>query len=254
MCREKFSEKQLTCPPLAGFDFETEGLGGRFICGAIWTNDGVREIFTNLNELFDWIIAHPQYRYLAHNGVGYEFAYLYPLVYDLFANRNDVSIRPTLQGDSRLVQLVISIVDEETRTRRGKPATTKIDMRDTLCLFNMSLKKVAEAFCPEIPKLTGNIDFEKETFDPNNPKHVEYVLRDCQIVVSAYERHWNNVREMFGCPLGVTAGSTALKAYKTTIPEGHVYYRVNEQADAFIRRAYYGGLVLPGRMVGEWGK
>lgn len=255
--KETFSQKKLTMPPIAGFDFETEGLGGKFIVAAIWTSDNHRELFTSLAEFFDWIINHPQYRYLAHNAVGYEFAYLAPYIYDYFTHNDNVDITPTIQGDSRIVQFRITIFDEEATTgtgRRRKPAKTVIDLRDTLCMFSMSLEKVAQAFCPELPKLKHVINFEKETFDLNNPDHIAYVFRDCEIVIRAYERHWNNVVRVFGCPLGVTAGSTALKAFKTTIGEGKAYWRLNEKADALVRNCYYGGLVLPGRSIGNWGR
>lgn len=256
MHREVHSDKTVSLPPIAAFDFETDGLGGDFIVSAVWTSDNVRELFTSLQDFFDWMLDHPQYRYLAHNAVGYEFAYMAPLLYNYFASHDNVDIHPTIQGDSRVVQFRITITDTQERRGRAarKSAKTVIDIRDTLCLFNMSLEKVAQAFCPELPKLKGNIDFEKETFDPSNPDHVEYVFRDCEIVLRAYERHAANIKDVFGSPLGVTAGSTALKAYKTTIPAGHVYYRTNKEAEAFIRKAYYGGLVLPGHRVGDWGK
>lgn len=240
-------------PPIAGFDFETEGLGGKFIVAAIWTSNMDRELFTSLSDLFNWMLDHPEFRYLAHNAVGYEFAYLAPLIYDHFANNDNIEISPTIQGDSRIVQFRITITDETTTTRRGKPTKTVLDIRDTLCMFSMSLEKVAQAFCPELPKLKHVINFEKETFDINNPDHIAYVYRDCEIVIRAYEKHWNNIKEVFDCPLGVTAGSTALKAFKTTIGEDKAYWRLNEQADALVRLSYYGGLVLPGRNIGDWG-
>lgn len=252
--REVYSEKKLLMPPLCGFDFETKGLGGEFIIAAVWTSDAQRSLFDTLDSFFEWVVLHPEYRFLAHNASGYEFAYLYPYIYRYFADNDNVELIPTLQGDTRIVQLRIIITHGETLTRRGKPTKTIIDLRDTLCLFNMSLERVAKAFCPELPKLKGNIDFEKEDFDPTNKAHIDYVYRDCEIVVKAYERHWNDVKEVFGSPLGVTAGSTALKAFKTTIPEGHVYYRTNKDADKFIRQAYYGGWVNPGRSVGQWGE
>lgn len=242
LAKQKFGKKALALPPLAGFDFETDGLGGKFIVGAITTSDGERELFSSLQAVFDWMLEHPQYRYLAHNAVGYEFAYLYPLIYDHFMHHDGVSIVPTIQGDTRIVQIRIVLEDK-----------TSIDIRDTLCLFNMSLAKVADAFCPEIPKLKEVIDFEKETFDPGNPLHIEYVFRDCDIVVLAYQRHAKNMEDVFGSPLGVTAGSTALKAFKTTLPEGKKYYRVRPEVEEFIRRCYYGGLVLPGHQIGNWG-
>src|SRR5579859_3291766 len=111
--RESFSAKKLEIPPICGFDFETDGLGGKFIIAAIWTSDNNRELFTSLGAFFDWVINHPQYRYLAHNAVGYEFAYLAPYIYDLFANRDNIDVSPTIQGDDRIVQFRITITDTE---------------------------------------------------------------------------------------------------------------------------------------------
>lgn len=262
MHRQVYSEKSLKCPLVAGFDFETDGLGGPFLGGSIWTVDGQTSLFTSLAELFDWMLSHPQYLYLAHNAVGYEFAYLAPLVYNLFSNRDDVDISTVVQGDTRLVQFRIEFVDtpeqQEPGQSRGRgrpksrPAKKLIVLQDTLCLFSMSLAKVAEAFTPELPKLKV-IDFEKEAWDIHNPSHVEYVIRDSQIVALAYVRHWQSIVDVFGVPLGVTAGSTALKAFKACIPGGHVYYRVRTEVEEFLRKCYYGGLVLPGHMIGEWG-
>lgn len=251
--KEVYSEKKLEMPKICAFDIETEGLGGKFIIGALWTSDAYRMLFSDLDSFVEWAITHPEYRFLAHNASGYEFAYLYPLLFDKFANNPNCELIPTLQGDTRIVQIRIVFTDETRRTRRGKPTKTIIDLRDTLCLFNMSLEKVAKSFCPHLPKLKGNVDFKKETFNPNDPLHIEYLWRDCEIILEAYTKHWNDVVEVFKSPLGVTAGSTALKAFRTCIPEGHVYYRVNDEADEFIRKAYYGGWVNPGRSVGEWG-
>lgn len=260
--RLKPGSKKLVCPALCAFDFETRGLGGEFLVAAIWTSDGHRELFTRLQDFFEWVLDHPWYRFLAHNAVGYEFAYIAPLLYDHFASRDNCSIEPTIQGDARIVQFRITYHEpahgsEGQKRGRGRPRTKPaeriIDLRDTLCLFSMSLAKVADAFCPELPKLKEVIDFEKETWDIENPLHIEYVFRDCEIVLRAYQRHWQNIVEAFGVPLGVTAGSTALKAFKATIPEGHAYYRLRKEVEDFVREAYYGGLVLPGHSVGDWG-
>ena len=258
MARVKYSEKRIELRPLAAFDLETKGLAGEFITGAITTTDSQRLLFHSLTDLFEWIVNNPNYLYLAHNASGYEFSYLAPLVYDWFTTNTGASVQPVLQGDTRIIQLTLTFphgiegsAKSTSKSRKSKP--TEIVIRDTLCLFNMSLEQVAEAFCPELPKLTGTIDFEKEDFNPENDNHIAYVFRDCDIVLLAYERFAKNMAEVFGSPLGITAGGTAINAFRTTIPEGHVYYRVGEEADAFIRKAYYGGLVLPGRNIGNWG-
>lgn len=254
--REVPDPKKLELPPLAALDIETKGLGGDFIVGAIWTSDGKRDYLYSLAECLDYMLAHPDYLYLSHNGAGYEFAYLAPLIHDYFINHPGVDVDTLLQGDSRIVQIRLSFQPEETDAERGrgKPAKRKtVVLQDTLCLFSASLAETAKAFCPELPKLKGNINFEKEEFNPHNPVHMAYLDRDCEIVLVAYARLAADVAAIFGSKLGITAGSTALRAFKTTIPEGHCYYRVNKKAEAFIRKCYYGGLVLPGKLVGHLG-
>lgn len=247
-------KKQKPDKLVAGFDIETDGLGGDFIAGEIWTSDNDGLFSTDLSELFEWILNHDQYIYLSHNGCGYEFAYLAPLVYHYVTSRDDWEFCPTVQGDSRFVQFRLTQYDTEKLTRSGKPTKIKeIDMRDTLCLWPMPLEKVADTFCPEFPKLKGAINFEKETFDPGNEDHRRYLHRDCEVLVVAYQRYRENVKTVFGSSLGVTAGSTAMRAFQANIEPGKAYFR-DRKSSNIVRQAYYGGLVLPGHQVGEWGQ
>lgn len=243
--RRIFGKKALKLPPLCAWDIETVGLGGKFIIASFVNTSGERLLMHSLDECFQYMLNNPQYRYLAHNAVGYEFAYLMPYIIDYFRNQldNQIDVIPTVQGENRIVQIRVMM--------SKKPY---LDLRDTLCLFGMSLEKVAKAFCPELPKLKGNVNFDKEIFDPTNRDHIDYVYRDSDIVLIAYQRLATNMAEVFGSPLGVTAGSTAFKAFTTTIPEGHVYYRLNSIVESFCREGYYGGLVLPGHEIGNWGK
>lgn len=252
LCRVEKRKKPVKDKEIAGFDIETDGIGGPFIAGEIWTSDHQGLFSTDLSELFEWVLNHPEYLYLSHNGAGYEFAYLAPLVYDFTTASDDWELHTTVQGDSRFVQFRLTHYDEQKLTRYGKRAKlSEIDMRDTFCLWPMPLSKVAESFCPEYPK--GDLNFEKETFDPCNERHRQYLHRDCEILVVAYQRYRENVRTVFGSELGITAGSTAMRAFKSSIEPGKVYYR-DRKSESIVRAAYYGGLVLPGHMVGEWGK
>ena len=66
----------------------------------------------------------------------------------------------------------------------------KIIMRDSFAFWNSTLKKLAAAYCPELPK--GDIDFEKVTFDPDNPEHEMYSRRDAMILAVALPRLHRN--------------------------------------------------------------
>lgn len=257
--REVPKPEHLKIPKIAAFDIETSGLGGDFLAGAIWTSEGERLHFSTLDGCFQYIINHPEYLYLSHNGAGYEFAYLAPLIHEWFTTQRDCVVDTLVQGNNRIIQFRLTYSpqpENERPAKRGRPRTRKqtVILQDTLCLFGMSLDNVAKAFCPELPKLKGAINFDAgEIFDPSNELHMAYLDRDCRIVLLAYSRLAENIAHVFGSKIGVTAGSTALRAFKTTIPEGHCYYRVREEVDTFIRHCYYGGLVLPGRILGHCG-
>lgn len=237
----KYGKRALELPEICAFDFETDGLGGEFIVGAFVSNKET-VLFYSINDCFDYILRNPRFRYLAHNASGYEFGYLLPSIYDYFISHSNVSIHPTLQGESRIVQIIIK-----------KNEKKWIDLRDTLCLFGTSLENVAKSFCPELPKLKGP-DFEHgEKFDKNNIDHIRYNIRDCEVVLAAYRKLAQQQEEVFGSPLGVTAGSSALMAFRASIPDNYVYYRSSKKVEDFVRGGYYGGLVLPGHRTGNWG-
>lgn len=228
---------------ICAFDMETRGLGGDFIICAFMAEDGVTHLSYTLEDCINFIIDNPGYRYLAHNASGYEFAYLYPVLVRHFNSNNNISIVPTIQGDSRIVQFRIE-----------KDGKLWIDLRDTLCLFNASLSSVAGSFCPELPKGEPDWNLAHDNFDPTSASWMDYLWRDCEIILVAYRKHATNIWNLFRSNLGVTAGSTAMKAFKTTIPEKHVYPRLNKNVEAFMREGYYGAAVFPGHQVGDWGK
>lgn len=254
LARREFGSRALKIPTVCGFDIETEGLGGPFILGTWYVNEEENGFFYSLDSFVDFILEHPAYRYLAHNAKGYEFAYFLPYLYRRFLFEDNIDILPTIQGENSIIQIRI-IVHTYKTNRKGvkKDKKTVIDLRDTLCLFNNSLEGVANAFCPDIPKLVGTIDWEKETFNPDNPTHRVYAMRDSEIVVKAYYKAAEQQLELFNSPLGLTAGATAMNAFMTTIPENKCYWRLKPEVDAFVRKCYYGGLVLPGHKVGKWG-
>src|SRR6266702_3503283 len=227
---------------ICAFDFETRGLGGEFIVGAFATSDNIRCVCYSLLDCLEFILRHPEYRFLAHNASGYEFCYLYPHIKRYFDSDEEVELIITLQGESKIVQI---------RIKRGKQT---IDLRDTLCLFGTSLAKVATSYCPELPKLSGTIDFEREHFAPTNEQHMSYLWRDCDIILLAYRKLADMVWKTFHCNLGVTAGRTAMNAYTSSIEEGKKYWRLNKYVEEFIRNAYYGAAVFPGHKFGNWGE
>jgi DNA polymerase type B, organellar and viral len=82
----------------------------------------------------------------------------------------------------------------------------------------VSLEKFLANFAPELPKLTGVIDFEKEQFDPSNVEHCNYAMRDSVGLYAAMSRAQSIVLDKFNEPLAVTMGGTCIKIFQAHIP------------------------------------
>ncbi len=156
----------------------------------------------------------------------YDWRYILPWLLD-----NQIKVEISMRTESDIYQIVFYWYEE------------KIVMRDAAALFKpgTKLEDFAKSFTPEIPKLKIDI----EHFNPENPEHINYALRDVEILASGMPRLDSLLKKHFGVTVGHTAAGTAMKAWQDTIPEG-VYYKVSkfDEREEFIRSAYYGGLVF----------
>ena len=119
----------------------------------------------------------------------------------------------------------------------------QVIMRDSMAFWNSSLKKLAEAFCPEMPK--GDLDFDKETFDPDNPVHESYARRDAAILAVALPRLNVRMQKHFGVSIAPTTAGTAVRAWQESLGDDEIYEcSKNDDLEHFSREAYYGGLVF----------
>jgi hypothetical protein len=247
--KQKFSEKKIIM-----FDIETgtvvgDALFGAFALGDMF--DGLTHTkFTSMNEFLTLSLNYPGYTFFAHNGKGYELNYLLDPLRALVASEPTYSLQTVQQGQAIiefvLTQTLTTTIKQGRNKGKEKKLTKTWKYADTLPLFADSLEKVTKAFCPDVPKLTGEIDFQKEVFDTNNPRHIAYLERDSECLYVAYRRLEKMIFAVFQCGIGLTAGSTALKAFQASIPEGVVYYRHNPYADVYARESLRGGIVLPG--------
>jgi len=211
------------------FDVETRNLGGDLlmvqwgIMDEVFHETGHGMLDKFFEHLLKWPLPAIHYGHFAQ----YDWRYMMDW---LAASGLDIDIG--MRTESDVYEIRIKNVKGETCV-----------MRDSFALWSHSLKKFADTFTPELPKLEIDI----ENFDPANPEHVEYADRDIWILLKGLPRLARLLDERFGVTPNATAASTALKAWQATIPEGVTYYAsdygdgVNEQ---FIRSAYYGGLVF----------
>jgi hypothetical protein len=144
---------------------------------------------------------------------------------------NDIACDISMRNETDIYQITLFIDG------------SRIVMRDSLAVFPGTLKQFAKSFTPEIPKL--DLDFDAEEFDPDNAQHVQYAIRDAQILRKGMPRFNAMIARHFGVTLGHTTAGTAMKAWQATIPDG-IYYSASTWAEreAFIREGYYGGLVF----------
>lgn len=213
---------------MLSFDTETEGLGGelKFItaCDLFKSHsfkgaDMVAQFFEVAKEF-----PHPCVWYAHH--AQYDWRYFLSYIVE-----NEIPCDINMRNETDIYQLTVFIDG------------SRIVMRDSLAVFPGTLKDFAKSFTPEIPKL--DLDFETETFDPDNAQHVAYALRDTEILRKGMPRFDMLLRAHFGVGLGHTTAGTALKAWQATIPDGVMYAPSKwSEREEFIREGYFGGLVF----------
>jgi DNA polymerase type B, organellar and viral len=218
------------------FDLETRGLGGAIIEGAIG-DDRELFFFSTIESLLGYMKLYAMTSeplFLCHNGSTYEFTYLIQAIRHS-PMRDEYDIFPISSGESIISVRLVHRYEDWT-----------FELRDTKAVYNGTLARFSEYFCPPELRKIQTIDFEKETYDPENVEHRAYLQRDIVSLVVAYRTLQTMLWESFQCPTAMTAGSTAMKAWLHTIPEDYRYYRLNPIVEEFMREGYYGGYVSPG--------
>jgi DNA polymerase elongation subunit (family B) len=211
----------------AAFDTETEGLGGKLLMiqWGIWGKVDYATGPDMVARFFDVLLDHPAPIIWYAHFAQYDWRYLmdYIIIHEL-----DVEIG--MRTDNDIYEIRIKRDDGKTCI-----------MRDSFALWNSSLEKLAESFCPEIPKLKIDI----QNFDPQNPEHITYAKRDVEILLKGLPRLDQKIHEHFGVHVNATTASTALKAWQRTLGADQVYDATEYgERELFIREAYYGGLVF----------
>lgn len=221
-------------PKFAAFDFETEGLGGRVLAVSyMMEGESEAHYYTHGTELriiqhiFDVMAENHKFTWYAHNAQ-YEFRYFTDLLLDHREN-----VRFFLRTDSDVFMLVVALPDYGEKV--------SIVMKDSFAIWDLSLKKVTETFCPDLPKM--ELDLENIQFDPKDPYHIAYAKRDSHALLLSLIRFNEIIRDTFDVNLHSTRAGTALAAWQRTLKSGERYFNAKEDED-FIRSAYYGGLVF----------
>ena len=215
---------------LGAFDIETRGLGGEILAVGWQVEGEAVRISANPQDLVSAFFrrAHRDRRvvWYGHNAGGFDLLHLMP-----YLRETGAEIVPIFQGRAgRCIGMVLT---------RGRQ---RLELRDSMAIFPKSLADMTKTLCPEMPKLTGAIDFETETFDIGNPTHQAYLTRDVESLLLAVTRIWEIVRNTFQVWPKWTLGSTALRAWTLTLGESEAYWPMRREVEDFCRSAYTGGL------------
>jgi hypothetical protein len=214
---------------IATFDIETDGLGGTFLEAAIYDGEEVT-YFATASEMMMYMSQNPKKTYYAHNGANYDFHYLLESLYDFLALGWTIEFQH--QGEKIIA----------ATCKRDK---VSFRLADSFPLLSTSLAKASKAFAPKYMKKDIGLG-RGVTYDPMNPVHKEYLAYDVMGLYWVMQNFRERVFGLFGCDIGLTAGSTAMKCFLATMPTGHVHWRLHRDQERFCRDGYFGGYTYPG--------
>lgn len=211
---------------VAGFDVETDGLGGELLSVQSGVFGEV-EFDTSENAIHRLIDKMEQYP-LPVVWYGHFAQYDWRYFMDAFLERG-TDVQFQMRNDTAMYQITIK-----------RPDGKRVVMRDSFAIWPGKLEDLAKSFCPEFPKLKIDI----ENFDVANPEHIAYAKRDVQILLVGLPRLFAMLRDLFGIEPNGTSASTAQKAWMQGLGTKKYTASTWDEREEFIRSAYYGGLVF----------
>lgn len=118
------------------------------------------------------------------------------------------------------------------------------EFNDSFALFPQSLDKFTKKFSPDLCKMTGSVDFTKETPDINNDTHLEYALVDSMSLLTALINFDKLLYKNFRVHAKITTASTAMHAFRVSLPQKNFgIQQLSKEVENYARKAYYGGWV-----------
>ena len=104
----------------------------------------------------------------------------------------------------------------------------------TMLGIDCTLAELLESFAPDLPKLPAP-DWSSG-FDPENPAHRDYAVRDSEGLWNALNRAQSIILGEFGEPLGLTMGGTGIRVFTASIPHRVIIKPTEPQAEDVIRQ------------------
>lgn len=126
-------------------------------------------------------------------------------------------IRPYLTRSKAVRGLKILPAGNDPESRK-KEYWEFLDGAAMLGFAGTTLAEFLTNFAPDLPKMSGVIDFEKEEFDSNNESHRNYAMRDSVGLYAGMVRAQSILMDTFNQPLTVTMGGACIKIFTANIP------------------------------------
>jgi hypothetical protein len=225
---------------IAAFDFETIGLGGAVNFATAMTEDDCENglpayCFSGadiVGKLFAHMLVRPGFVWFAHNA-GYDWRYILRYLLD---HRDLYKPEFSLRNDNSIFAIRVLVL-----ATQSEKSPTYLQMRDSYAIWPHTLRELANSFCPDFPK--GEIDFGRETFNPDKRAHVEYAQRDVEVLVRGLRKFNSVISEQYGVNLSGTVASTAMRAWERMLDKKVSYWNPKSH-EQFVRKSYFGGLVF----------
>lgn len=224
------------------WDVESHDWSKPLVIGALEPDGTYREFSENpIRDFGDYAMksTHRNYRFVSHNGGGYDHGFILDYLLDYASNTYNWNILET-NGDL----FYLKIEDEH-----GKPR----HFQDSIKIMPRSLENLADSFA-NVGKLSPDkVDIHNlpsQLSDLNRDEREElskYLKRDCVALRQCLEEFTKIIRDLTDGKVGpqLTVASTALAVYQCHFMTQEKLENGLKQSDAHIeekvRESYYGG-------------
>lgn len=229
---------------IAAFDTETRLLNGRLLIAQAYHEDWEKPvIYDGKNPTLDFL--HHVFSldvkllkktvWYSHNAE-YDWRYLYDGLVS-YLDQFDFELRERSEGKFYEVR----VLSRTLKTKSGRPLLIT-RFRDSMAVFNNSLKALTDGFAPEYKKQDIGLG-DGVVFDKLNSVHRAYAENDVVGLVRALQKYDEEMYRHYHVHLAGTFSGTAYQGWLRFAPEGEYHDRQPAAIEDFLRKCYYGGLV-----------